>query len=210
MPASWPSTARHIFALKQRAGLRAGETLLVLGAAGGVGLAAVDLGVTMGARVIAAASSEDKLDVATRAGATERIDYVSDDLKTRVKTLTDGRGADVVFDPVGGEFSEPALRATGWNGRFLVIGFAAGEIPKIPLNLCLLKNNAVVGVFYGAWLAREPAAGARNVAELTAMFENGDLAPVVTQQFALDDYVEAFATLTGRRARGKIVFRILD
>lgn len=198
------------FALKQRANLLTGETLLVLGAAGGVGLAAVDIGAAMGATVIAAASSEDKLDVACRAGASERIDYTREDLKQRVKDLTEGRGADVVFDPVGGKFSEPALRATGWDGRFLVIGFAAGDIAKIPLNLCLLKNNAIVGVFYGAWIAREPGANAANIAELFDLYENGELSPLVTQQFALEDYVEAFATLTGRRARGKIVLRLRD
>ncbi|MBT8077801.1 MAG: NADPH:quinone oxidoreductase family protein [Gammaproteobacteria bacterium] len=196
------------YALKQRAQLQAGETLLVLGAAGGVGLAAVDIGAALGAKVIAAASSEEKLDVAGRAGAAERINYTTENLKDRVKQLTDGRGADVVYDPVGGDLSEQALRATGWDGRFLVVGFAAGEIPKVPLNLCLLKSNSIVGVFYGAWIAREPDAYAANVAELFALYENGDLTPLVTQVFPLEDYVEAFATLTGRRAQGKIIFRI--
>lgn len=198
------------YALKQRGGLQRGETLLVLGAAGGVGLAAVDIGAALGARVIAAASTEEKLDVAAGAGATERVNYTTEDLKERVKALTGGRGADVVYDPVGGDLSEQALRATGWNGRFLVIGFAAGEIPKIPLNLCLLKNNAIIGVFYGAWIAREPESNAANVAELFSLYEQGKLEPLVTQVFPLDEYVEAFATLTGRRAQGKIVFSIRD
>lgn len=198
------------YALKQRAQLKAGETLLVLGAAGGVGLAAVDIGAALGARVIAAASSDEKLDLACRAGAVERVNYTNEDLKERVKALTDGRGADVVYDPVGGDLSEQALRATGWDGRFLVIGFAAGTIPKIPLNLCLLKNNSIVGVFYGAWLARDPNAHAANVAELFALFEEGKLVPRVTQVFALEDYIDAFATLTGRGAMGKVIFKIRD
>ena len=198
------------YALKQRAQLQPGETLLVLGAAGGVGLAAVDIGAALGAKVIAAASSDEKLDIASRAGAAERINYTKEDLKERVKELTGGRGADVVYDPVGGDLSEQALRATGWDGRFLVIGFAAGQIPKIPLNLCLLKNNSVVGVFYGAWIARDPAANAANIAELFGFYEKGELTPLVTQTFALDEYVEAFATLTGRRAQGKVIFNIRD
>ena len=197
------------YALKQRGNLQPGETLLVLGAAGGVGLAAVDIGSALGATVIAAASSEEKLDVACEAGASERINYSRENLKERVKALTDG-GVDVVYDPVGGELAEQALRATGWDGRYLVIGFAAGEIPRIPLNLCLLKSNAIIGVFYGAWIEREPAAYTRNVDELFALYEKGALSPLVTQVFPLRDYVEAFATLTERRAQGKVIFRIRD
>ncbi len=198
------------YALKQRAALQPGETLLVLGAAGGVGLAAVDLGAALGARVIAAASSEDKLDVACEAGATERINYSNGDLKSQVKDLTGGRGADVVYDPVGGTLSEPALRATAWNGRFLVVGFAAGTIPSMPLNLCLLKNNSIVGVFYGAWIEREPAAGRANINQLFAMHESGDISPLVTDVFELHDYIRAFATLTGRHARGKVILKMQD
>ena len=198
------------YALKQRANLQPGETLLVLGAAGGVGLAAVDLGNALGARVIAAASTAEKLDLACRAGATERINYAEQTLKDQVKMLTEGRGVDVVYDPVGGALSEQALRATGWNGRFLVIGFAAGEIPRIPLNLCLLKSNAVVGVFYGAWMQREPDAHQQNVAELFDLFTAGKIKPITTQTFALDDYVAAFATLTERRAQGKVIFALRD
>jgi len=198
------------YALKQRAALQAGETLLVLGAAGGVGLAAVELGRAMGARVIAAASSAEKLAVAEAAGAATGINYVSELLKDRVKALTDGKGADVVYDPVGGELSEQALRATGWNGRFLVIGFAAGDIPKIPLNLPLLKNNAIVGVFWGAWAARDPQASLQNYQELFQMYRDGELKPLVSQVFELDDYLEAFNTLTERRARGKVILKVRD
>jgi NADPH2:quinone reductase len=198
------------YALKQRAALSRGETLLVLGAAGGVGLAAVDIGSALGARVIAAASSDEKLNIARQAGANDCINYKTENLKERVKELTEGRGADVVYDPVGGDLSEQALRATGWGGRFLVIGFAAGDIARIPLNLCLLKNNSIVGVFYGAWIAREPAANAENLAELFAMYEKGELSPLVTQVFRIEDYTEAFSTLTGRRAQGKIIFKIRD
>jgi NADPH2:quinone reductase len=196
------------FALKQRAGLQPGETLLVLGAAGGVGLAAVDLGSAMGATVIAAASTEEKLDLACRTGASMRINYSREPVKETVKSLTEGRGVDVVYDPVGGELSEQALRATGWNGRFLVVGFAAGSIPKIPLNLPLLKNNAVVGVMYGPWTQRDPAGAQQNIAELLELYSNGKLRPQTTQLFELEQYREAFETLTGRRAQGKVVFRM--
>lgn len=198
------------YALKQRANLQSGETLLVLGAAGGVGLAAVDIGCAMGANVIAAASSDEKLDVASRAGAQQRINYSTESLKERAKALTAGQGVDVVYDPVGGAFSEQALRATAWNGRFLVIGFAAGDIPRIPLNLCLLKSNAIIGVFFGAWIQREPEAYRANIEELFSLYIAGKLNPLVTQTYRLGDYVEAFSTLTGRRAQGKIVFKIRD
>jgi NADPH2:quinone reductase len=196
------------FALKQRAGLRSGETLLVLGAAGGVGLAAVNLGRAMGATVIAAASSDEKLDTAIRAGATQRINYSYEALKSRVKELTAGKGVDVVCDPVGGDLSEQALRATGWNGRYLVVGFAAGDIPRIPLNLPLLKNNSIIGVFYGAWALREPQAFRENVSELFALFCSGALTPLISQVFDLDQYVDAFGVLCERKARGKLVFDI--
>lgn len=192
------------YALKQRADLRPGETLLVLGAAGGVGMAAVELGKVMGARVIAAASSEEKLDAACEAGAELRINYAEEDLKERVQELTRGRGADVVYDPVGGEHSEPVLRATAWNGRYLVIGFASGEIPRIPLNLPLLKGYDVVGVFWGAWTQRDPRAASQNFVELKEMFEDGRLKPRVTP-FALADYRQAFEHMAGRRVQGKLV-----
>ncbi len=192
------------YALKQRAGLAKGETLLVLGAAGGVGMAAVELGKRMGATVIAAASSEEKLDAAQAAGADLRINYTTESLKDRVKELTNKRGADVVYDPVGGDYSEQALRAIAWNGRFLVIGFAAGDIPKIPLNLALLKSAGIVGVFWGAWTQRDPKESARNFAELQAMFQDGRLKPQVTT-FPLEDHQQALGALAGRRAKGKLV-----
>jgi NADPH2:quinone reductase len=196
------------FALKQRAALQAGETLLVLGAAGGVGLAAVDLGKAMGATIIAAASTEEKLDLACRSGASLRINYSHQPLKESVKSLTGGRGADVVYDPVGGDLSEQALRATAWDGRFLVVGFAAGSIPKIPLNLPLLKNNAIVGVMYGPWAQRDPEGKQQNISELLELYSSGRLCPLVTQLFELEQFREAFDTLTGRRAQGKVVFRL--
>ncbi len=198
------------YALKQRGQLKAGETLLVLGAAGGVGLAAVDIGSAMGARVIAAASTDEKLEVATAAGAELTINYSKDSLKEAVKALTHGHGVDVVYDPVGGDFSEQALRATGWNGRFLVVGFAAGEIPKIPLNLPLLKNNSIVGVLYGGWAQKDPEGKRENIAELLAFHSAGNLQPQTTQSFELEEFVEAFGTLTNRRAKGKVIFRIKD
>ncbi len=145
------------YALKDRGQLQPGETLLVLGAAGGVGLAAVELGAAMGANVIAAASTDEKLELCREHGATMTINYATEDLKTRVRELTGGVGADVVYDPVGGPYSEPALRSTAWEGRFLVIGFADGEIPRIPLNLTLLKGCSIVGVFWGAFVGRERA-----------------------------------------------------
>ncbi|MSQ97947.1 MAG: NADPH:quinone oxidoreductase family protein [Xanthomonadales bacterium] len=196
------------YALKQCAKLQAGETLLVLGAAGGVGLAAVDIGLAMGATVIAAASSEEKLNVACADGRALRLNYSERSLKDEVKALTGGKGADVVYDPVGGDLSEQALRATAWGGRFLVVGFASGTIPRIPLNLTLLKNNAIMGVFYGAWAQREPATYRRNMAELFALFEAQKLHPLVSQEFKLEQYREAFSVLTDRRAKGKIIFNL--
>ncbi len=192
-------------ALKQRARLQEGETMLVLGAAGGVGTTAVELGKTMGATVIAAAGSEEKLDFAQAAGADLRINYRTEDLKDRAKELTGGRGVDVVYDPVGGEYAEAALRATGWDGRYLVIGFAAGDIPRIPLNLALLKGLSIVGVFWGSWAARDPEGSRQNFAELFAMVEAGTIAPRITASYPLEDHLEAFRALAERRARGKLV-----
>ena len=198
--------ATSYYALKQRARLQAKETLLVLGAAGGVGLAAVELGKATGARVIAAASTAAKLEAAATAGADEGINYTDEPLKQRVKELTDGRGADVVYDPVGGDFSEQALRATAWNGRFLVVGFAAGDIPKIPLNLALLKGADICGVFWGSWTERDPAGSQENFVELKRMFEDKTLNPRITT-FPLDQFQDAFAMLAERRAIGKVVLR---
>ncbi|MEJ8567873.1 NADPH:quinone oxidoreductase family protein [Elongatibacter sediminis] len=193
------------YALKQCGKLQAGETLVVLGAAGGVGLAAVELGVAMGARVIAAASTDEKLELAGEAGAEAGINYSTADLKAEIKRLTDGRGADVVYDPVGGEYSEPALRATGWDGRFLVVGFAAGDIPRIPLNLVLLKNNAIQGVFYGVWAKRDPAGNDENNRELFDWFRAGQIRPRITATYPLDASAKAFEIMGSRRAMGKIL-----
>ena len=191
-------------ALKDRADLRPGETLLVLGAAGGVGLAAVELGAMMGATVIAAASTDKKLAVCLDHGASLTINYETEDLKLRIRELTDGRGADVVYDPVGGPYAEPALRSTAWEGRFLVIGFTAG-IPKLPLNLPLLKACSVVGVFYGAYAAREPERNRRNLEELVEFIEAGKIKPHVSSTYPIDRAGEAIRELADRRAEGKVV-----
>jgi NADPH2:quinone reductase len=196
------------YALKQRADLQPGETLLVLGAAGGVGLAAVELGKAMGARVIAAASSPEKLEVARQAGADDLIDYSDGELKEKVKALTEGRGADVIYDPVGGPLFDQCMRCINWNGRVLVVGFVGGDIPKVPTNLVLLKNCQVVGVFYGAFSARFPADNEQNFAELIEMFAVGKLHAVVGAEYPLTDYVEALNCLSQRRAVGKIVVNI--
>ena len=196
------------YALKQRADLQPGETLLVLGAAGGVGLAAVQLGKAMGARVIAAASSPEKLEVARQAGADDLIDYSDGKLKEKVKALTEGRGADVIYDPVGGPLFDQCMRCINWNGRVLVVGFVGGDIPKVPTNLVLLKNCQVVGVFYGAFSARFPADNEQNFAELIEMFAVGKLHAVVGAEYPLTDYVEALNCLSQRRAVGKIVVNI--
>jgi NADPH2:quinone reductase len=196
------------YALKQRAGLQPGETLLVLGAAGGVGAAAVEIGKAMGARVVAAASTIEKLEFARQVGADETVDYTKDDLRDRVKELTGGHGADVVFDPVGGTLAEQALRATAWDGKLLVIGFAAGEIPRIPLNLALLKGASIVGVYWGAWVGREPDRSRQNFAELFTMVDSGRLSPRVTDVYPLEDFREALGTIEARRARGKVVLQM--
>ena len=192
-------------ALKQGANLRSGETVLVLGAAGGVGYAAVELAKAHGATVIAAASSDEKLEFARQAGADEVINYASTSLKDSVKALTDGKGVDVVYDPVGGDLAEQALRATGWQGRYLVIGFASGEIPRVPLNLTLLKEASIVGVWYGPWAERHNDELWENVAELNAMVEAGKIRPRYSEAFSLDSFVDAFRVITERRVLGKIV-----
>jgi NADPH2:quinone reductase len=192
-------------ALKDRAQLRAGETLLVLGAAGGVGLAAVQLGKAMGARVIAAASSEAKLAVCRDNGADELIDYAAGDLRARVKTLTAGRGVDVVYDPVGGPHSEQALRDVAWNGRFLVVGFAAGDIPRIPLNLALLKGCAIVGVFWGAFTRNEPQRNRQNNEELLRMYLEGKVQPHIHATYPLERAAQALNEVLYKRVSGKVV-----
>ncbi len=195
-------------ALKQRARLAEGETLLVLGAAGGVGAAAVEIGVLMGARVIAAASSDEKLDFCRELGAVETINYATQDLRERIKEITGGKGVDVVYDPVGGDLSEQAFRSIAWKGRHLVIGFAAGDIPAIPLNLPLLKGASIVGVFWGAFTANEPDANVQNMNEMFDLIVSGRLAPRVTQAFALDDYEAAYDVFASRSVTGKVVFAV--
>jgi len=192
-------------ALKDRAELRAGETLLVLGAAGGVGLAAVELGKLMGARVIAAASTEEKLAACRARGADETINYTTEDLQERARELTAGRGVDVVYDPVGGGYSEPALRAMAWGGRFLVVGFAGGEIPKIPLNLTLLKGCAIVGVFWGEFTRREPERNAENTRELLGWLMSGRVSPHISARYPLANAVEALRAVLDRKVTGKVV-----
>jgi NADPH2:quinone reductase len=197
-------------ALRQRAQLQPGETLLVLGAGGGVGTTAVELGKLMGARVIAAASTPEKLEVARSLGADHLINYASEDLRERLKEFTGGAGVDVVYDPVGGALAEPAVRSLAWKGRFLVVGFAAGEIPKLAINLLLLRGASLVGVFWGAFAKREPQVQMQNARELWEMFEAGKLKPVVGQVYSLEDGASALAALETRQATGKVVIRIAD
>ncbi len=192
------------YALKDRGHLKPGETLLVLGAAGGVGLAAVELGSVMGAKVIAAASTDEKLAVCKQHGADEVINYSTEDLKQRVKELTGGKGADVVYDPVGGDYAEAALRATNWEGRFLVIGFTAG-IPTPPLNLVLLKGCQIVGVFWGSFVMRDPAKHLANVAEMMDWFKAGKLKPHVSNTYPLEQVADALNEIADRRVKGKVV-----
>lgn len=196
-------------ALKQRAHLQPGETLLVLGASGGVGLAAVELGKAMGATVIAAASTDDKLQVAKEAGADDLINYSDEDLKQALKSRYPN-GIDVIYDPVGDRFTEPALRNMAWNGRFLIVGFAAGEIPKIPANLALLKGCSIVGVFWGAFTQHEPKEHIQNVKELMQLFADGKINPRVSEVFPFEQYQDALAALTSRRAKGKVVLKVSD
>lgn len=199
-------TAMH--ALKQRGALQAGETLLVLGASGGVGLAAIEIGKAMGARVIAAASSAEKLEVARQAGADELINYQDEDVRERLKTLTKGQGVDVIIDPVGGDLFETVFRSIAWNGRMLVIGFASGTIPSLPANLPLLKGAAVIGVFWGSFAQRQPQDNVANFQQLFAWFAEGKLKPLVSQTFALEDTAQAINTLAARKAVGKLVIKV--
>ena len=191
--------------LVDRAQLKAGETLLVLGAAGGVGLSAVEIGKALGARVIAAASSDAKLEVCRAHGADDCINYSCEDLRERIKALTAGKGVDVVYDPVGGHLAEPAFRSIAWRGRFLVIGFALGDIPAIPLNLALLKGASIVGVFWGAFVAKEPAAFQADMAQLLAWVREGKLKPRISARYSLEDAPKAIRALMDRSAVGKLV-----
>jgi NADPH:quinone reductase len=197
-----------LHALKQRADLRKGETLVVLGASGGVGLAAVELGARLGARVIACASSDEKLKFVRSFGASETINYATGDLRAELKRLTDGRGVDIVYDPVGGALTEQALRSLAWKGRLLVIGFASGEIPKPPLNLVLLKGCDIRGVFWGEFLNREPAVHRANMAALLEDAGSGAISAHVHAVYPLESYVEAFGVIARREALGKVIFSI--
>lgn len=193
------------YALRNRADLQPGETLLVLGAAGAVGLSAIELGHALGARVIAAASSDDKLELCRKHGADDTINYETEDLKTAVRELTQGLGADVVYDPVGGKYSEPALRSTAWEGRYLVIGFAAGDIPRIPLNLTLLRGCSIVGVFWGSFVGRQPEDHRHYVAELMDWWSESRFTPYVSATYPLERAADALRDVDGRRVLGKVV-----
>ncbi len=193
-----------LYGLKYRGDLKAGESLLVLGAGGNVGLSAVELGKLMGARVIAAASSEEKLDLCRQRGADETINYSTENLKDRAKELTNGQGVDVIYDCVGGAYAETSLRAIGWEGRFLVIGFTAG-IPSIPLNLTLLKSCQIVGVFYGAMTARDPILHDKVASELMELTASGKLRPHISERFPLEGAGQALRSLMDRKALGKVV-----
>lgn len=193
------------YALKQRAGLKPGEVLLVLGASGGVGMAAVELGKLMGAVVIAAASSDEKLEFVKRYHPDYLINYGDGELKDKVKALTGDRGADVIYDPVGGDLFDQSTRCINWNGRLLVIGFTSGRIPEYKANLALLKGASMVGVFLGRFRREEPAAYEENFTELLAMFRDGKLHPAVTQSFPASEYVRAFRVFAERRVMGKVI-----
>ncbi len=194
-----------LHALKQRANLKAGETLLVLGAAGGVGLAAVQLGKLMGARVIAAASSDEKLALCKEQGADEVVNYSTTSLKEAVKALTKGQGADVIYDPVGGDLAQDCFSAINWNGRYLVIGFAAGKIPEVALNRLLLKGASAVGVFWGAFVAREPKANWENFQQLFGWYTAGQLKPHISKRYPLAQAATALNDMLARKVTGKIV-----
>ena len=196
-------TSHH--AVVDRAQLKAGETMLVLGAAGGVGLSAVEIGKAVGAKVIAAASSAEKLEVCRAHGADELIDYSKQDLREAIKAATDGKGPDVVYDPVGGPYTEPAFRSIAWRGRYLVIGFANGEIPRLPLNLPLLKGASLVGVFWGEFTRREPKANRAAMMQMLGWMAEGKLKPLVSARYALRDAPAALQALADRRATGKVV-----
>ena len=203
-------------ALKDRADIKPGQTLLVLGAAGGVGLAAVELGKQMGARVIAAASSQEKIDLCRKHGADEGVVYGrgpfdrdgQKELAAQFKAACGPDGADVIYDPIGGDYAEPALRSIAWEGKYLVVGFAAGDIPKIPLNLALLKGCDIVGVFWGAWVGKNPQRHQASVAELLDMYVAGKIKPFVSERFPLARAAEAIKHLASRKAMGKVVVTI--
>ena len=196
-------TSHH--AVVDRAALQPGETMLVLGAAGGVGLAAIEIGKALGARVIAAASSEDKLAICRAHGADAVINYEKEDLREALKAATGGRGPDVIYDPVGGPYSEPALRSIAWRGRHLVVGFAAGEIPKLPWNLMLLKGASVLGVFWGDFVRREPQANLRAMRQMLGWMAEGKLKPLVSGRYRLEETAQALNDMAARKVTGKVV-----
>lgn len=196
-------TSMH--ALVQRGQLAAGETLLVLGAAGGVGLAAIMIGKALGAQVIAGVSSEEKAGVARQHGADHIINYSAENLREQLKTFTKGRGPDVIFDPVGGDFSESAFRSIAWGGRHLVVGFAGGGIPKLPLNLPLLKGAALVGVFWGEFVRRDPGSNLKNMQRLLAWIGSGEVAPLISARYSLSEAPQAMRDLLERRVTGKVI-----
>ena len=196
------------YALKQRAELQPGETLLVLGASGGVGVAAVELGKLMGAKVIAGASSDEKLEFAKEAGADLLVNYSDGDLKTKIKELTKGKGADVIYDPVGGDLFDQATRCINWNGRLLVVGFASGRIPEYKANLALLKGASMIGVFMGRFATEEPEAYETNMDELFEFFKQGKIKPAVNQSFRMHDFVSAFNIFKERKAMGKVTLEV--
>ncbi|CAK9003078.1 Quinone oxidoreductase-like protein 2 homolog [Durusdinium trenchii] len=199
-----------IHAFRQRANLQKGETVLVLGAAGGVGTAAVDIAKAMGATVIAAASTDEKLELCKQLGADHVINYSKENLRERLKEITNNDGVDVVYDPVGDKYAEPAIRSLAWRGRYLVIGFAAGDIPKIPLNLALLKGSAIVGVFWGAFTSREPELHQENTNILLDLIAKGVLKPQVTQTYPLASAGQAIRDMMNRKVKGKAVLLVGD
>ena len=194
-----------LHALRDRANVQAGQTVLVLGAAGGIGTATIELAKAMGARVIAAASTAEKLDLCRRLGADECINYREQNLRDELKRLTGGQGVDVVMDPVGGDLAELALRSMAWRGRYLVVGFTDGQIPRLPLNLVLLKGCAIVGVFWGDFIRREPAAAAQDLHDLVAMYRDKRIEPLISGRYTLQDAPQAIAALAERRAQGKLI-----
>ena len=196
------------YALKQRGELKPGETLLVLGAAGGVGLTAVELGALMGAKVIAAVGSDDKMEICRKYGATMFVNYTREKLRDKVKDLTDGKGADVIYDAVGGDAFDEAIRCINWLGRLLVIGSASGRIPSLPANLALLKSCDVRGVFYGAWRTREPEAARQNFTEMFEWVRHNKLKPHISMTFPLEKAADAMNALLSRKATGKVVIKV--
>lgn len=196
-------TSMH--ALKDRAVLQSGETILILGAAGGVGIAAIEIAKVMGARVIAAASSEERLATCRKHGADEVINYETEDLREAIKRLNENKPVDVIYDAVGGKFAEPAIRSLAWKGRYLIVGFASGEIPSIPLNLMLLKGSALMGVFWGEFAKREPNKNSDNIQQLAKWLNDGKLNPLISHKYKLEETPQAFIDLSNRKITGKAV-----